>query len=41
MLNCYYSQYFDVLFEAAEEENFKVIAEDEDEWDIWWIDGPI
>lgn len=41
VLNCAYSQYFDILNECCEETNFRITADDEDDWDIWWIDGPI
>ena len=40
-INVTYTQYFEVLEECANEVNFKLTTDDEDEWDIWWIDGPI
>jgi hypothetical protein len=30
-----------VLQDVADENNFKLSTDDEEEWDIWWIDGPI
>ena len=35
-----YSQY-DVVRDVGDETNFRVIYEDEEEWDIWWIDGAV
>ena len=40
MVNVCYTQY-DVIQDAANESNFKLSTEEEDEWDIWWIDSMI
>lgn len=40
VINVNYTQY-EVLQDVADENNFKLSTDDEEEWDIWWIDGPI
>ena len=40
-INVTYTQYYEVLEECGNEINFKLTTDEEDEWDIWWIDGAI
>lgn len=42
VINVAYTQY-EILQEVAKENNFTTIndEEGEEDWDIWWIDGPI
>lgn len=35
-----YTQY-EIIHEVAEECNFRTSVEDDDEWDVWFIDGPV
>lgn len=30
-----------MLQDCADETDFKLSMDDEEDWDIWWIDGPI
>lgn len=39
MLNITYTQY-EIMHEVAELCNFRTSVEEEEDWDIWWIDGP-
>jgi len=40
-MNIFFSQY-EVLHDCAEETNFRTTSEEgDDDWDVWWIDGPI
>ena len=36
----FYTQY-EVLEDCARETDFELSQDEEEEWDIWWIDGPI
>ncbi len=40
VINVCYTQY-EVLQMCADETNFRLSTDEEEEWDIWWIDGPI
>lgn len=40
VINVVYTQY-EVLQDAAKETNFCLSNDEEADWDIWWIDGPI
>ena len=40
VINVNYTQY-EVLQDCAEETNFRLSTEDDEDWDVWWIDGPI
>jgi hypothetical protein len=40
LINVSYTQY-EVLKDVAEELNFNLSYDEEDDWDIYWIDGPI
>ena len=40
VINVTYTQY-EVLEDCAQETNFRLSTEEDEEWDIWWIDGPI
>jgi hypothetical protein len=40
VLNILYTQY-DIIHEVAAECQLRTSVEDDDEWDIWFIDGPI
>ena len=40
VINAIYTQY-EVLKEVAEEQNFVLSYEEEEDWDIYWLDGPI
>ena len=40
ILNALYSQY-EVLKDAEDELGFTISYEEEEDWDIWWIDGPV
>jgi len=40
-MNIFFSQY-EVLHDCAEETNFSTTTDEvDDDWDVWWIDGPI
>lgn len=39
-INVNYTQY-EVLQDCAEETDFRLTIDDDEDWDIWWIDGPI
>lgn len=39
VLNITYTQY-EIMHEVAELCNFRTSVEEEEDWDIWWIDGP-
>ena len=40
VINANYTQY-EVLQDVADEMNMRLSYDDEEDWDIWWIDGPI
>ncbi len=40
VINVIYTQY-EVLYDTAKETNFCLSNDEEANWDIWWIDGPI
>jgi hypothetical protein len=40
VINICYTQY-EILYDCAEETNFKLSTNEDEDWDIWWIDGPI
>lgn len=40
VINAVYTQY-EVLKDVADEINFVLSYEEEEDWDIYWIDGPI
>lgn len=40
VINVIYTQY-EVLLDAAKETNLCLSNDEEADWDIWWIDGPI
>lgn len=40
VVNITYTQY-EVLEDCSQETNFRLSTDEEEEWDIWWIDGPI
>lgn len=40
VINVLYTQY-EVLQDCADETNFRLSTEEEEDWDVWWIDGPI
>jgi len=40
VINAIYTQY-DVLKDVADELNFVLSYEEDEDWDIYWIDGPI
>jgi tubulin polyglutamylase TTLL6/13 len=40
VINICYTQY-EVLEDAARESNFRLSTDEEEDWDVWWIDGPI
>ena len=40
VINVNYTQY-EVLQDCGDETNFRLSTEDEEDWDVWWIDGPI
>ena len=40
VINVNYTQY-EVLQDCADETDFRLSLDDEEDWDIWWIDGPI
>lgn len=40
VINAIYTQY-DVMKDVADEMNFVLSYEEEEDWDIYWIDGPI
>lgn len=40
VINVLYTQY-EVLQDCAEETNFRLSTDEDEDWDIWWIDGPI
>ena len=40
VINVCYTQY-EVLEDAARETNFRLSTDEEEDWDVWWIDGPI
>lgn len=40
VINVNYTQY-EVLQDVADEMNMRLSYDDEEDWDIWWIDGPI
>jgi len=39
-INVCYTQY-EVLQDCADETNFRLSTEEEEDWDIWWIDAAI
>lgn len=40
VLNILYTQY-DIIHEVANQLQFRTSVEDDDDWDIWFIDGPV
>lgn len=40
VINVNYTQY-EIVKDAADETDFRVTIDDEEDWDIWFIDGPI
>ena len=38
-INILYTQY-EIIHEVAAELNFRTSVEDDDDWDVWFIDGP-
>lgn len=40
VINVLYTQY-EVLQDCAEETNFRLTTDEDEDWDVWWIDGPI
>jgi hypothetical protein len=40
VINAIYTQY-EVLKDVSDELNFVLSYEEEEDWDIYWIDGPI
>jgi hypothetical protein len=38
-INILYTQY-EIIHEVAAECNFRTSVEDDEDWDIWFIDGP-
>ena len=39
-INVLYTQY-EVLQDCCEETNFRLSTDENEDWDVWWIDGPI
>jgi hypothetical protein len=40
VLNILYTQY-EIIHEVAAECNLRTSVDDDDEWDVWFIDGPV
>jgi len=40
VINICYTQY-EVLNDCSEELNFRLSVDENEDWDVWWIDGPI
>lgn len=39
-MNIVYTQY-DIIHEVATETKMRVTQEEDEEWDVWFIDGPV
>lgn len=40
VINILYTQY-EIIHEVAAECNYRTSVEDDDDWDMWFIDGPV
>ena len=40
VINIAFTQY-EILNDCSEELNFRLTTEENEDWDVWWIDGPI
>ncbi len=39
-MNALYTQY-DVLRDVSDELNYTLSYDEDEDWDIWWLDGPV